>query len=81
MASITLKNIPVELLNELRETAKSNQRSLNSEALHALKVYLLMSSGKPNDEDVIRKARALRQEIKGSLTLEEIAAAINSGRP
>lgn len=36
MASLTLKNVPDELLVGLRELAKHDRRSLNQQALHLL---------------------------------------------
>ena len=37
MATLTLKNVPVELVDRLKEEAKENRRSLNQEALSASK--------------------------------------------
>lgn len=40
MASLTLKNLPDELLNELREAAEHDRRSLTQEIIHLLETAL-----------------------------------------
>ena len=80
MANITLKNIPDSLLNRLREKAKYNERSINSEILFMLKNYL-SEENRPDAEKIIQRARRFRAKVKGSLSLEEIEKSINEGRP
>ena len=80
MANITLKNIPDSLLNRLREKAKYNERSINSEILFMLKKYL-SEENRPDAEKIIQRARQFRAKVKGSLSPEEIEKSINEGRP
>jgi plasmid stability protein len=40
MASLTLKNLPDDLLNELRAAAERDRRSLTQEAIHLLETAL-----------------------------------------
>jgi len=80
MASITIKNIPEDLVSRLKKKAKSSQRSLNGEIIIALMGYLNKVS-RPDPEEIIRMAREFRAKAKGTLSEEEIRAAINEGRP
>ena len=40
MASLTLKNLPEDLIEELRAAAEDDRRSLNQEAMHLLTLAL-----------------------------------------
>lgn len=80
MASITIKNMPDDLFSKLKKKAKSNQRSLNGEIIMALRGYINKIS-RPDPEEIIRIAREFRAKAKGSLSEEEIKAAIKEGRP
>ncbi len=42
-ATITLKNVPLELHRSLKEMAKKHKRSLNQEAIHCLEGALSLS--------------------------------------
>ena len=79
MATITLKNIPVQLYDMLRRKARANERSINSEVLFMLKTYLQGNQRDP--EEIIKQAREFRKKVKGELSLEEIEKSINEGRP
>jgi plasmid stability protein len=80
MASITIKNIPDDLLSKLKKRAKNSHRSLNGEIIMALMGYLNKDS-RPDPQEIIHMARQFRAKVKGTLTEEEIRAAINEGRP
>lgn len=56
MATVTLKNVPEELLNRLRALASAQRRSLNQQILH-----LLESARSPEAEHLRLKAEADRQ--------------------
>ena len=56
MATMTLKNVPEELLKLLKDEAKHNRRSLNQEALARLESSL----GRPRRSGA-RSARSLRR--------------------
>jgi plasmid stability protein len=45
MASLTLKNVPDDLLRALREAADTDRRSLNQEVIHLLSVVLGEAKG------------------------------------
>ena len=78
MANITIKNIPDEVYEKLKERAKLNRRSINNEV-----IYLIESQFRANQvnvEEVLYNARQLRDKMKGSLSDEEIKKAINRKR-
>jgi plasmid stability protein len=81
MANITLKNIPDKTYTLLKDRAKRNQRSINSEIIIAIRNHV--QAEKPSPEEILAKAREFRSKIKVnfSLTPEEIKNAINEGRP
>jgi hypothetical protein len=47
MASLTLKNVPDELLGAVREAAEADRRSLNQQIIHLLEVALVQRIEKP----------------------------------
>ena len=71
MANITLKNIPEEVHQMLKERAKSNHRSINSEILVSLKKVLAVREPAEN-EDVLNQARELRKKVTISLSEAEL---------
>lgn len=80
MATLTLKNVPDDLHQRLKERAARNGRSLNREAIRCLDD----ASRRPDPDTLLEEAAALRARLaaKGaSFTAEEIEAAINQGRP
>ncbi|MBO6535414.1 MAG: Arc family DNA-binding protein [Balneolaceae bacterium] len=78
MANITIKNIPDEVYEQLKERAKRNRRSINNEVIHLIESQF--RANQINVEEVLYKARKLRSKMKGSLTEEEIRQAINRDR-
>ncbi len=80
MPSITVKNIPTELYEHLKTSAKINRRSINSEILVCLEKTLM--SRKRSVEEEIERARELRAKTAHyHLTNEELVNAIETGRP
>jgi len=79
MPSITVKNIPDEIYDKVREQARAHHRSINSEIIACLEQTVQASSISP--KDILHEAKKLRKKAKGSLSSEEIEAAINQGRP
>jgi plasmid stability protein len=78
MASLTLKNIPPDLHRKLKRQAAEHGRSLNSEAIAALRVA---TAGRPVDvEAFLAQARKLRARVRGVLTDEELREMKNAGR-
>ena len=79
MASLTLKNIPPDLHRKLKAQAAEHGRSLNSEAIAALRVA---TAGRPVDvEAFLAQARKLRARVRGRLTDEILREARSTGRP
>jgi antitoxin FitA len=77
MPSITLKDIPKRLHQQLRERAERNRRSLSQEALACLEQAV---AARPVDADVrLAKIRALRAGVK-PVSVREIENWINRGR-
>ena len=82
MAAINIKNIPDHIHRKLKLRAAANHRSLNKEVLHLLEQAVALNPTRhPDAEEILRQARAIRKKMKGHLTIEEIDAAINEGRP
>lgn len=77
--NITIRDIPDEVYHKLKKQAELHQRSINSEVIFYLKQ--LVCSHRPDPEQVIARAKKLKQQAKGSLTLYEIQQAIDQGRP
>ncbi len=81
MVTITIKNIPEELYERLKENAKANHRSINSEVILAIKLSL-MRPRVENVEAFLKRARRIRELTRGyRATAREIEDAINEGRP
>ena len=74
MANITLKNIPEELHQMLKERAKLNHRSINSEILFSLRKVLGVREPAEN-EDVLNQARQLRQKVRITLSEADLKGA------
>ena len=80
MPAITIKNIPEELYNELKNVAKLHHRSINSEVIVCLKRTLIPQKVSPKDR--LNDIQALRSQIQpNDITVDNIDQAINEGRP
>lgn len=80
MASITVKNIPTALYEQLKQAAQMNRRSINSEIIVCLEKMLV--SYKRSVEEEVERARELRKKTAHcNLTDEELLQAIEVGRP
>lgn len=79
MPSITVKNIPEPIYQQLKKRAKTQHRSINSEIIACLEQSTL--SHRVSPEEILRQARKMRQQTKGSLSAQEIQEAIDQGRP
>jgi plasmid stability protein len=77
MASLVIRDLPVDLQRRLKQRAKANRRSLNNEVLMILEGALGRGAWTPTIEEIddlrVRGARPLTQEM-----LDE---ARESGRP
>ncbi len=80
MATITVKNIPDDLYEQLKLTAKANQRSINSEVIACIKRSV--GNREVDVTALIAEARQLREmTAQYVLTDDELDAAIEEGRP
>lgn len=79
-ATITLKNIPDEIYDSLKEAAEAHHRSINSEAIACLERVLLPARG--SNEMLIARARQIRESLKSKkFKAADIQKAIDAGRP
>ncbi len=81
MATLTLKNVPEELVDRLKEEAKENRRSLNQEALSRLEGTI--GRRKRSSEEVIADLRRLHKRLgsRPIMTAALIDRAKREGRP
>jgi plasmid stability protein len=80
MFSITVKNIPDEIYERLKRSAKANRRSINSEIIVIIEDAV--RSKKIAPEEMLVRARGLREKTaKYSVTDDEFTAAKGAGRP
>ena len=81
MPSLTIKNIPKEVLHQLRRSATKNRRSINREAIVCLERSLGQKPQRVDGDIFLAKARELRKLTEAHpLAEEDIRAAIQEGR-
>jgi len=78
MATLTIRNVPNELHEALKERARKNRRSVNQEVIAELAAVARVEEASGNV--VIEKIREMRSRMKGFMTAEEIDAAKKEGR-
>lgn len=79
MASITIKNIPDDLYEQLKQAANANHRSINSELIVCLEKVLLPRKITPDER--LAAARSLRKRVKANVIgAADIEVAKNQGR-
>lgn len=79
MASITIKNVPDDLYDQLKRQAEDNRRSLNNEAIVCLQ--RAVRERRRDVRDILAEVDALRNSISvPPLTDELLAEAIDEGR-
>jgi len=80
MATLTIKNIPDELCERLKDTAAENRRSINSEAIICLETVLVGRRVAP--QEFLARVRALRKRMPHfHINDKMLRAAKNWGRP
>ena len=81
MRAITVKNIPDNLYQRLKQSAIENRRSLNSEILVCIE--RTVQSRKHKDvQDILTRARKMRQKTRGHvLTDTKFNEMKTAGRP
>jgi plasmid stability protein len=77
--NITIRDIPDEIYQRIKYQAELHHRSINSELIVNLKRSVKAHRKNPNQ--IIAKAKKLKQQAKGSLSMDEIQKAIGEGRP
>ncbi|HQZ39892.1 MAG TPA: Arc family DNA-binding protein [Vicinamibacterales bacterium] len=78
MPSLTLKDIPKRLHQQLRQRAERNRRSMSQEALACLEQVV---SAEPVDADaLLTRARALRAPVK-PVRQRDLDTWVQQGRP
>ena len=79
MATVTFKNIPDDLYEQLKQAANAHHRSVNSELIHCLeKTY---KPTRLSAAEIAAKAGELRNQVAARrLDIDEINAAKNQGR-
>jgi len=77
--NITIRDIPDEVYEKIKQRAELHQRSINSEIIFYLKQ--MVQSHRPDPDRIIARAKKLKEQAKGSLTIQEIQQAIDQGRP
>lgn len=80
MPNITVRNIPEEIYQKIKQEAIANKRSINSEILYGLE--LNYSNSQQDKKTTLENVRRLRAKTKGKiyLTLEEVTKAKSEGR-
>jgi antitoxin FitA len=79
MPTITVKNIPDDLYERLKQLAKVNRRSINSEIIVCIERSVYSHSLDP--DEVLAKARILREKTSQyPISDEELNQAKTSGR-
>ncbi len=80
MPNVSVKNLSRDLHRRLKERARRNHRSLNSEMIACLQEAVAPKRVDP--DEAAERIRALRTRFKGpALTDEEIARLRSEGRP
>ena len=80
MPSITVKNVPADLYERLKQSAQANRRSINAEIIVCIE--RAVSSQPVDPEVVISRARQLRESTaRYRITDEGLGAARADGRP
>ena len=78
MATVTFKNIPDDLYEQLKRAANAHHRSVNSELIHCLeKTY---KPTRLSAAELADRADELRRRVAVRLDIDEITAAKNQGR-
>lgn len=79
MPSFTVKNIPDELYESLRNAAGLHRRSINNEIISCLERSFQAA---PRPGEILTAARQLRESIGGPpIRLDELLQVKGSGRP
>jgi len=78
MATLTIKNVPDKLYQQLKETAKQHRRSINSEAIVRLEQSL--QHIQPDEKALMERIRKLRGAFPVHRSETDRQAAVEEGR-
>ncbi|MCI5190504.1 MAG: DNA-binding protein [Candidatus Electrothrix sp. AS4_5] len=79
MPSLTIKNIPSDLYNDLQQAAAQHRKTISSHIVDCLKAVMLQGTV---TEQNLKRIQQIRSEIASDPVTEvEIEQAINEGRP
>lgn len=78
MATLTIKNVPERLYEQLKARARRQRRSINQEAIVCIEQVVGLHYD--DEEELQEEIRSLREQSGIYVTLEEIKAAIDEGR-
>jgi antitoxin FitA len=78
MAEIILKDIPKPLFQRLKQKAIQNHRSLDTEVIATLE--LVYRQNQVDVEGLLQRAGALRSQVLGQLTDDQLTELKNQGR-
>lgn len=76
--NISVKGIPMDVYEQIKKRAERNHRSINGELIATITDSI--QSNRVEYETVVYNARKIREQAKGSLTMDEILEAIEEGR-
>jgi antitoxin FitA len=79
MATLTIKNLPDELYEQIKTSAAVNRRSINQEVIYLIEQVLAANA--VGQEATLEEVRVLREQLGIYVTDEEINQAKNEGRP
>ncbi|HKI46405.1 MAG TPA: Arc family DNA-binding protein [Balneolales bacterium] len=77
--NITIRDIPDEVYQKLKTQADLHHRSINSEVIVYLKK--LVQSNRRDPDQIINRAKKIKQKAKGALSIDQIQQAIDQERP
>ncbi len=80
MPSVTIRDLPPELHNRLKESAQRNRRSLNAEILWRLEKTPIEPVRQVSIEEIRERARKFRESLGFETTDEEIRRFKRQGR-
>ena len=77
--NITVRDIPDEVYEKIKQQADLHHRSINSEVIVYLKK--IVKSHRRDPRQIIARAKKLKQKATGSLSIDKIQEAIDQDRP
>lgn len=77
--NITIRDIPDEIYEKIKQQADLHHRSINSEVIVYLKK--IVQSHRRDPDQIIARAKKLKQKANGALSIKQIQEGIDQGRP